>query len=141
MLKREANLFLAKPSCPPQRGIDSGENPVFRLKGSFEVATISKRICSKSTQPERACCSGCVSAGLRLPHKQQPGAVSKLGSFDFPARKTSFLRRECALLVLDQSKKRSLTKLEGKRTNLETEPKAGLQSHDTRAWRSWLCFQ
>ena len=28
------------------------------------------------------------------------------------------MRRECTLLVLDQSKKRSLTKLEGKRTNL-----------------------
>ena len=50
------------------------------------------------------------------------GAASKLGSFAFPARKTSFLRSECTLLILDRIKKRSLTKLEGKKTNLETEP-------------------
>ena len=55
------------------------------------------------------------------------GAASKLGSFAFPASKTSFLQSECSLLIHKRSKKRTLTKLKSKRARLETAPNARRQ--------------
>ncbi|WP_165066392.1 hypothetical protein [Desulfovibrio sp. ZJ200] len=43
------NALLTRKRQPPQRGVHSGENRVFRLNATFDFHKKSKVICSKKT--------------------------------------------------------------------------------------------
>ncbi|WP_165068173.1 hypothetical protein [Desulfovibrio sp. ZJ200] len=45
------NALLTRKRQPPQRGVHSGENRVFRLNATFDFHKKSKVICSKSVPP------------------------------------------------------------------------------------------
>ncbi|WP_165071193.1 hypothetical protein [Desulfovibrio sp. ZJ200] len=46
------NALLTRKRQPPQRGVHSGENRVFRLNASFDFHKKSKAICSRSARAE-----------------------------------------------------------------------------------------
>ncbi|WP_165068802.1 hypothetical protein [Desulfovibrio sp. ZJ200] len=48
------NALLTRKRQPPQRGVHSGENCVFRLNATFDFYKKSKVICSRMRQPCRA---------------------------------------------------------------------------------------
>ncbi|WP_165066843.1 hypothetical protein [Desulfovibrio sp. ZJ200] len=48
------NALLTRKRQPPQRGVHSGENRVFRLNATFDFHKKSKVICSGETGPASA---------------------------------------------------------------------------------------
>ncbi|WP_165069020.1 hypothetical protein [Desulfovibrio sp. ZJ200] len=57
------NALLTRKRQPPQRGVHSGENRVFRLNASFDFHKKSKVICSKAYLPEPHSARGVAESG------------------------------------------------------------------------------
>ncbi|WP_165065046.1 hypothetical protein [Desulfovibrio sp. ZJ200] len=50
------NALLTRKRQPPQRGVHSGENRVFRLNATFDFHKKSKVICSRVSPHSSTCC-------------------------------------------------------------------------------------
>ncbi|WP_165068227.1 hypothetical protein [Desulfovibrio sp. ZJ200] len=83
------NALLTRKRQPPQCGVHSGENRVFRLNATFDFHKKSKVICSRTDrQHARPGQAGQQPRGcLRSPRRQKPGFCPASFSGSGPARK------------------------------------------------------